>query len=131
MVKNSSTIDRGTKVRLGRWHNDDQADNTIVINASDTPINADHAGLFMSPIRKDETTIVTLMGIDPGTGEIVDSNINAAGVQGREVDFYANIGNIFTSTIQFEGDTSLVTEGMIGKLILPPYTLLMWVQNFM
>jgi predicted acyltransferase (DUF342 family) len=114
MVKNLNTIDRGTKVRLGRWHNDDQADNTIVINASDTPVQADRAGLYMNPVRKDETTVVTLMGFVSGTNEIVDSNINARGVQGREIDYYANIGNTFTNTIKFEGDTSLTTEGVIG-----------------
>src|SRR6056300_1269948 len=114
MVKNLNTIDRGTKVRLGRWHNDDQADNTIVINASDTPVQADRAGLYMNPVRKDETTIVTLMGFVSGTSEIVDSNLNATSVGPRVIDYYANIGNTFTSTIKFEGDTSLTTEGVIG-----------------
>lgn len=120
MVKNLSTIDRGTKVRFGRWHNDDQAENTIVINASDTPINADHAGLFMSPIRVDEGVIVTLMGVDHRTGEVVDSNINAQGVQGREIDFYANLGNVITSTIVYEADNALVTTGNIGISNLEP-----------
>ena len=120
MVKNLSTIDRGTKVRFGRWHNDDQAENTIVINASDTPINADHSGLFMSPIRVDEGVVVTLMGVDHRTGEVVDSNINAQGVQGRELDFYANIGNVITSTIVYEADNALVTTGNIGISNLEP-----------
>ena len=120
MVKNLSTIDRGTKVRFGRWHNDDQAENTIVINASDTPINADHAGLFMQPVRRDEGVVVTLMGLDATTGEIVDSNINAQGVQGREIDFYANIGNVITSTIVYEADNALVTTGNIGISNLEP-----------
>tara|TARA_B100001939_G_scaffold140470_1_gene121611 strand:+ start:27879 stop:31985 length:4107 start_codon:yes stop_codon:yes gene_type:complete len=120
MVKNLSTIDRGTKVRFGRWHNDDQAENTIVINASDTPINADHAGLFMSPIRVDEGLIVTLMGVDHRTGEVVDSNINAQAVQGREIDFYANLGNVITSTVVYEADNALVTTGNIGISNLEP-----------
>ena len=120
MVKNLSTIDRGTKVRFGRWHNDDQAENTIVINASDTPINADHAGLFMQPVRRDEGVVVTLMGLDATTGEIVDSNINAQGVQGREIDFYANIGNVITSTIVYEADNALVTTGNICISNLEP-----------
>ena len=120
MVKNLSTIDRGTKVRFGRWHNDDQADNTIVINASDTPINADHSGLFMSPIRVDEGVVITLMGVDHRNGEVVDSNINAQAVQGREVDFYANLGNVITSTIVYEADNALVTTGNIGISNLEP-----------
>ena len=120
MVKNLSTIDRGTKVRFGRWHNDDQAENTIVINASDTPINADHAGLFMQPVRRDEGVVITLMGLDATTGEIVDSNINAQAVQGREIDFYANLGNTITSTIVYEADNALVTTGNIGISNLEP-----------
>ena len=120
MVKNLSTIDRGTKVRFGRWHNDDQAENTIVINASDTPINADHAGLFMSPIRRDEGLTVTLMGVHHATGELVDSNINAQAVEGREIDFYANLGNVITSTIVYEADNALVTTGNIGISNLEP-----------
>ena len=120
MVKNLSTIDRGTKVRFGRWHNDDQAENTIVINASDTPVNADHAGLFMSPIRRDEGLTVTLMGVHHATGELVDSNINAQAVQGREIDFYANLGNVITSTIVYEADNALVTTGNIGISNLEP-----------
>ena len=120
MVKNLSTIDRGTKVRFGRWHNDDQAENTIVINASDTPINADHAGLFMQPVRRDEGVVITLMGLDATTGEIVDSNINAQAVQGREIDFYANLGNVITSTIVYEADNALVTTGNIGISNLEP-----------
>jgi len=115
MVKNSSTIDRGTKVRFGRWHNDDQADNTIVINASDTPIQVDQPNaLYMKPVRVNEGAVVTLMGIDPFTNEITDTNINAQGVQGREVDFYANIGNTLTSTILFTGDRSFTTTGTVG-----------------
>ena len=81
MVKNLSTIDRGTKVRFGRWHNDDQADNTIVINASDTPINADHSGLFMSPIRVDEGVIVTLMGVDHRTGEGDEASVPGSAIR--------------------------------------------------
>jgi hypothetical protein len=91
-----------------------------VINASDTPINADHAGLFMSPIRIDEGLTVTLMGVHHATGELVDSNINAQAVEGREIDFYANLGNVITSTIVYEADNALVTTGNIGISNLEP-----------
>src|SRR5210317_713980 len=115
MVKNLNTIDRGTKIRLGRWHNDDQADNTIVINASDTPINASNANaLYMKPIRSDPSNNTIMTGFDPNTYEIVNTGLRRDDVAPREVDYYANIGNTFTSTIKFEGDTSLTTEGVVG-----------------
>ena len=115
MVKNSSTIDRGTKVRLGRWHNDDQADNTIVINASDTPIIVDTPNaLYMKPIRSDDTDNTLITGYRVDTHEIVNVGLTREQIRPRDIDYYANIGNTFTSTIKFEGDTSLTTEGMIG-----------------
>ena len=115
MVKNSSTIDRGTKVRLGRWHNDDQADNTIVINASDTPIIVDTPNaLYMKPIRSDDTDNTLITGYRVDTHEIVNVGLTREQIRPRDIDFYSNIGNTFTSTIKFEGDTSLTTEGMIG-----------------
>ena len=121
MVKNLNTIDRGTKIRLGRWHNDDQADNTIVINASDTPINASNANaLYMKPIRSDPSNNTLMTGFDPNTYEIVNTGLRRDDVAPREVDYYANIGNTFTSTIKFEGDTSLTTEGVVGIANVQP-----------
>ena len=121
MVKNLNTIDRGTKIRLGRWHNDDQADNTIVINASDTPINASNANaLYMKPIRSDPSNSTLMTGFDPNTYEIVNTGLTRDEVVSHEVDYYANIGNTFTSTIKFEGDTSLTTEGVVGIANIEP-----------
>src|SRR6056300_1469433 len=121
MVKNLNTIDRGTKIRLGRWHNDDQADNTIVINASDTPINASNANaLYMKPIRSDPSNNTIMTGFDPNTYEILDTGLRRDDIAPREVDYYANIGNTFTSTIKFEGDTSLTTEGVVGIANVQP-----------
>ena len=121
MVKNLSTIDRGTKLRFGRWHNDDQAENTIVINASDTPINASNANaLYMKPIRSDPSNNTIMTGFDPNSFEILDTGLRRDDVAPREVDYYANIGNTFTSTIKFEGVTSLTTEGVVGIANVQP-----------
>jgi carbonic anhydrase/acetyltransferase-like protein (isoleucine patch superfamily) len=121
MVKNLNTIDRGTKIRLGRWHNDDQADNTIVINASDTPINASNANaLYMKPIRSAPSNNTIMTGFDPNTYEILDTGLRRDDIAPREVDYYANIGNTFTSTIKFEDDTSLTTEGVVGIANVQP-----------
>ncbi len=132
MVKNSSTIDRGTKVRLGRWHNDDQADNTIVINASDTPIIVDTPNaLYMKPIRSDGTDNTLITGYRVDTHEIVNVGLTREQIRPRDIDYYANIGNTFTSTIKFEGDTSLTTEGMIGIANTAPIHTLDVGTNFM
>ena len=121
MVKNLNTIDRGTKVRLGRWHNDDQAENTIVINASDTPINASNANaLYMKPIRSAPSNDTIMTGFDPNTYEIVNTGLRRGDIVPREVDYYANIGNTFTSTIKFENDVSLTTEGVVGIANVQP-----------
>ena len=121
MVKNLNTIDRGTKVRLGRWHNDDQAENTIVINASDTPINASNANaLYMKPIRSAPSNDTIMTGFDPNTYEIVNTGLRRGDIAPREVDYYANIGNTFTSTIKFENDVSLTTEGVVGIANVQP-----------
>ena len=115
MVKNSSTIDRGTKIRLGRWHNDDQADNTIVINASDTPIQVDQPdALYMKPIRTDERDSTLMTGFNINTFEIVNTGLRRYDVTPRVIDFYANIGNTLTSTLLFTGDRSFTTTGTVG-----------------
>jgi len=115
MVKNLSTIDRSTKVRLGRHATDDQADNTIVINASNAPISAQTPGsLYMTPVRKAPRGNTKILGYDNITNEIVDTDIDEPNIIPRVVDFYANIGNTFTSTIVFEGENSLITTGNVG-----------------
>ena len=121
MVKNSSTIDRGTKIRLGRWHNDDQADNTIVINASDTPIQVDQPdALYMKPIRTDERDSTLMTGFNINTFEIVNTGLRRDDVAPREIDYYANIGNTLTSTLLFTGDRSFTTTGTVGISNIDP-----------
>jgi UDP-3-O-[3-hydroxymyristoyl] glucosamine N-acyltransferase len=115
MVKNLSTIDRSTKVRLGRHATDDQADNTIVINASNAPISAQTPGsLYMTPLRTVPGGNTKILGYDPTTKEILNTNIDEPNIIAKVVDFYANIGNTFTSTIVFEGENGLITTGNVG-----------------
>ena len=40
MVKNLPTVERSTKIRFGKYALDDQAENTIVFNASNVAIDA-------------------------------------------------------------------------------------------
>ena len=47
MVKNLPTIERSTKIRFGKHATDNQAENTVVFNASDSVINASQRGFHI------------------------------------------------------------------------------------
>ena len=52
MVKNLPTLERSTKIRIGKHAPTNQADNTIVLNASSTAINAPSGdSIYMAPLR--------------------------------------------------------------------------------
>jgi hypothetical protein len=77
MVKNLPTIERSTKVRFGKNATDDQAENTIVFNASNEELTANTANaVYLSPIRLrpdyDDPQIVLLM-YNKTTKEITES----------------------------------------------------------
>ena len=51
MVKNISTIDRSEKVRIGKHMPNEQALNSIVLNATSNVIEAPNPGFYIGPIR--------------------------------------------------------------------------------
>ena len=54
MVKNLPTVERSTKIRFGKNvpDSDVQAENTIIINASNTLVTTPNSGsIYMSPVR--------------------------------------------------------------------------------
>ena len=54
MVKTLPTIERSTKIRFGKHVQEDQGENTIVLNASNTVIDASSGGaLYIAPVRLD------------------------------------------------------------------------------
>ena len=76
MVKNLPTIERSTKIRFGKQAPINQADNTIVLNASSTAINAPTGdSIYMSPLRVTNPASTTVIGYNPTTKELYNTNV--------------------------------------------------------
>ena len=87
MVKNIPTIERSTKIRFGKHATDDQAENTIVFNASNVAIDASTAGgVYMTPLRQATIGGATFIGYDSTTKEIVDTNVLTSLLGGISLD---------------------------------------------
>src|SRR6056300_1722561 len=109
MVKNLNTIDRSERVRVGKHVPNEQAVNTIIINASSNVIEAPQEGFYVAPIRVKESIYSNVMCYDISTKEIVDT--------GKSIDLQgvSETGNSTTETIQFTNNTtSFVTTSNVG-----------------
>ena len=53
MPKNLNTIERSERIRIGKNVPDEQAINTVLINASNSVVEAPISGFYVSPIRYD------------------------------------------------------------------------------
>jgi hypothetical protein len=121
MVKNIPTIERSTKVRFGKNALDDQAENTIVFNASNESLNANTANtIYISPIRLrenyDDPAIVLLM-YNKDTKEVTESGEAATDIIETTLQGAALRGNVINvSTVYFNNvsHNSLVTDGNVG-----------------
>ena len=118
MVKNLSTVERSTKIRFGKNTLDNQADNTIVFNASDTELQATRSGaVYLSPIRFREDFSdpgIVLLMYDKGTGEITESGSSASDAMQPPLDLVTGYGNTTPHTIEFKNEnTSLTTSGNV------------------
>ena len=106
MVKNIPTIERSTKIRFGKHATDDQAENTIVINASDSAINAINEGsIYMAPLRVAELAGSNLVGYSSFTKELVDSSVPTSLLGGVTLDSAAIQGNIVSNAIPHFANT--------------------------
>jgi len=113
MVKNLPTVERSTKIRFGKHALEDQAENTIVFNASNTEMQATKPGaVYLSPIRFREdfsdSQIVLLM-YDKTTGEITESGSSASTAIEPELSYVTSFGNTTPHTIQFTNPTTAFT----------------------
>ena len=94
MVKNLPTIERSTKIRFGKHANDDQAENTIVFNASESSITASQSGsMYMTPLRTAEISGSTFLGYVPGTKEVVNTGVLTSLLGGMTLESAADQGN--------------------------------------
>ena len=100
MVKNIPTIERSTKIRFGKHATDDQAENTIVFNASNVAIDASTAGgVYMTPLRQATIGDATFIGYDSTTKEIVDTTVLTSLLGGISLDDVTIEGNVVSNGI--------------------------------
>jgi hypothetical protein len=127
MVKNLPTIERSTKIRFGKNTLDDQAENTIVFNASNTAIQANTPGaVYLEPIRNrpdyDDPQIVLLM-YNRETKEITESGEAATDIIETTLEGATIRGNVINfSTVYFNNveHASFVTDSNVGILNTNP-----------
>ena len=113
MVKNLPTVERSTKIRFGKHALEDQAENTIVFNASDTELQASTAGaVYLTPIRSREdfsdSQIVLLM-YNKTTGEITESGSAASTAVEPPLSLVTSYGKDTPHTIEFTNPTTAFT----------------------
>jgi hypothetical protein len=121
MVKTLPTIERSTKIRFGKNVQEDQGENTIVLNASNTVVDASDAGaVYITPVRNFPGYVgkpeVVLMMYNTLTKELTESGESAQDIIGNVgLDEVANQGNATSNTIIFNNNTtSIVTTGKVG-----------------
>jgi hypothetical protein len=121
MVKTLPTIERSTKIRFGKNVQEDQGENTIVLNASNTVVDASDAGaVYITPVRNFRDYIgkpeVVLMMYNTLTKELTESGESAQDIIGNVgLDEVANQGNATSNTIIFNNNTTaIVTTGKVG-----------------
>ena len=116
MVKNLPTIERSTKIRFGKHANDDQAENTIVFNASDSSIAATQSGsMYMTPLRTAEISGSTFLGYVPGTKEVVNTGVLTSLLGGVTLESAANQGNTISNVVQYTNETTgFITSSNVG-----------------
>jgi len=132
MVKNLPTVERSTKIRFGKNvpDSDVQAENTIIINASNTLVTTPNSGsIYMSPVRFRNDIVdpnIVLMMYNRETGELSESGESAnALVGGQTLEATTDRGNTTSNTVQFlSPDTGIVTAGKMGvSNLFPGHTL--------
>ena len=121
MVKTLPTIERSTKIRFGKHVQEDQGENTIVLNASNTVVDASDAGaVYITPVRYFPGYVgkpeVVLMMYNTTTKELTESGESAQDIIGNVgIDEVTNQGNATSNTVIFFNNTaSIVTTGNVG-----------------
>jgi len=111
MVKNLNTIERSERIRIGKYTPDEQAENSIIINASSEIIDAPVSGFHVAPVRYVSNVLSNTLVYNTVTHEVVDSgeNIN------RSLDDVLAVSNVASYTVEFQNTaTSFVTYGPVG-----------------
>jgi predicted nucleic acid-binding Zn-ribbon protein len=92
---------RSTKIKVGRYTNDTQADNSIILNASNVFIGENIPNsTYISPIRLKTTNETTFIGYDRDTKEIIDT-----GIKTNLLD--CSSPNVVSNIIEFTNSTKI------------------------
>jgi len=123
MVKNIPTVERSTRIRFGKNALDDQADNTIVFNASDEEISATRpSAVYLHPVRLREdysNKNVVLLMYDKITKEITESGEAATDIINTSLQGATGFGNVTSNICIFHGSSdgggvSFITSNSVG-----------------
>ena len=119
MVKNLPTVERSTKIRFGRNCTNDQAENTVVFNASNVEIDAAFENsIYMTPLRL-RTDLsdrnITVLAYNRLTKEIMDSDAIAEDILNFTLEAAVRNGNVSSNTVSFNNTvTGFTTLSNVG-----------------
>ena len=121
MVKTLPTVERSTQIRFGKHAQQDQGENTIVLNASNTAVDASNGGaVYVSPVRFDDTyqgkAEIVLMMYNTETKELTESGESAQDLIGNQgLQAVTNQGNVTSNSMIFYNNAvAFVTSGNVG-----------------
>jgi hypothetical protein len=121
MVKTLPTVERSTQIRFGKHTQQDQGENTIVLNASNTAVDASNGGaVYVSPVRFDDTyqgkPEIVLMMYNTETKELTESGESAQDLIGNQgLQAVTNQGNVTSNSMIFYNNAvAFVTSGNVG-----------------
>jgi len=121
MVKTLPTVERSTQIRFGKHAQQDQGENTIVLNASNTAVDASNGGaVYVSPVRFDDTyqgkSEIVLMMYNTETKELTESGESAQDLIGNQgLQAVTNQGNVTSNSMIFYNNVAaFVTSGNVG-----------------
>jgi len=119
MVKNLPTVERSTKIRFGKNCTNDQAENTVVFNASNVEIDAAFENsIYMTPLRL-RTDLsdrnITVLAYNRVTKEIMDSDAIAEDILNFTLEAAVQNGNVTANTVSFNNTiTGFTTLSNVG-----------------
>jgi len=119
MVKNLPTVERSTKIRFGKNCTNDQAENTVVFNASNVEIDAAFENsIYMTPLRL-RTDLsdrnITVLAYNRVTKEIMDSDAIAEDILNFTLEAAVQNGNVTSNTVSFNNTaTGFTTFSNVG-----------------
>ena len=119
MVKNLPTVERSTKIRFGKNCTNDQAENTIVFNASEEEIDTPFTdSVYITPLRL-RTDLsdrnISVLAYNQVTKEMMDSGAVAEDILNFDLEAAVINGNVTSNIVSFNNAiTSVTTLSNVG-----------------